>query len=860
MKRVMSCFWQLLVFCSVLPSLCAAAAPSINSFSASRPVTSACRPVELQWDVSGAAALSIVGLGGVSGSSVMVNPASTTNYTLIASNADGSVSATVAVSVRLLDFSSSPNLADPDLFDWGFYRDQHTALTGFTELTPEATVRAHYASSAGLTAGLQGHLRFDVEQYRRQIGAVAIAACTRAAAATDYLLFGRKQGDQGLIAKPFQEFLTDFTALRQLSAPKPYNPVFDYQDVAIGADGTRFPITVNGPNQIGLARNILTTFPAATFRDSMTAALNAVRASSGPGGSVNPATTITRLFLPPTTPPTILQLVPLPTGTAATTAFLDIRNVHDLEIDLGGATLSAMEARTVMSTLGLTRVKFKNFQIDYALPVHARGEIRREAGQSYLHVFPTVPSIPQSARIIGVSGFDFATNKWRTGVGTVNTRNGAAPTFWRVDAAGDGGNEYTFPGFSIYDNFAVPLPVMVRLYGEGQNAIEIGSGNDVSLESVSVYNSPYMSFKASTGFGSGLLLKNCNVMRSPVRVADNAAINRYLASNIDAINIENTSDVIIRGGNYGHIGDDGVNLHVRPDTIASISLSNRVQTIAPMSGATDMSASIFAFTPAMGYLGRFPISNVSSANGGTQFDLPTAVDGLVPYSRVVNAHRMASRFIISDVRFHDSLARGILLHMSNGMVRNNLVEYTQQPGLMATYELRVTDNIGPNVNINIRGNRFSNVNIGNGGKITERWRAAAIAVGADLPSHLSFANAPPPFSLAAKDVESQNGDYPQNALLNIANNVIENSPLLGIYVGTAHRVSLRNNELINVSTDLPTLAPAALLGGPISVERSHVGRITGPGISAANVYLEDATTSDFTLANEPALMFVDGFE
>lgn len=76
-------------------------APVITSFTASPNVITTGETSTLSWQVSGAATLSLApGMGPVTGSSVNVNPAATTKYTLTAANANGSASADVWVTVQ----------------------------------------------------------------------------------------------------------------------------------------------------------------------------------------------------------------------------------------------------------------------------------------------------------------------------------------------------------------------------------------------------------------------------------------------------------------------------------------------------------------------------------------------------------------------------------------------------------------------------------------------------------------------------------------------------------------------------------------------------------------------------------------
>ena len=90
-----------------------ASAPTIQSFSAAPVSIQPGQSSTLSWSVTGAAGLSIsAGVGAVTGTSVQVSPAATTSYTLTATNAGGSITATTTVTVgtgpSIQFFTASP--------------------------------------------------------------------------------------------------------------------------------------------------------------------------------------------------------------------------------------------------------------------------------------------------------------------------------------------------------------------------------------------------------------------------------------------------------------------------------------------------------------------------------------------------------------------------------------------------------------------------------------------------------------------------------------------------------------------------------------------------------------------------------
>lgn len=83
-----------------LPVVLRPALPTITSFTANPATISPGQSSTLSWVVSGANSLEILpGIGPVTGSSIVVSPATTTQYTLVATNGAGSATAQTAVTV-----------------------------------------------------------------------------------------------------------------------------------------------------------------------------------------------------------------------------------------------------------------------------------------------------------------------------------------------------------------------------------------------------------------------------------------------------------------------------------------------------------------------------------------------------------------------------------------------------------------------------------------------------------------------------------------------------------------------------------------------------------------------------------------
>lgn len=105
-----------------LPLVMKPPVPVIGSFTANPTVIAPGQSSTLSWVVSGATSLEILpGIGLVSGNSVIVNPAMTTQYTLVAANGSGSTTAQMVVTVTTppdegaLFLPALSNTADPVL-------------------------------------------------------------------------------------------------------------------------------------------------------------------------------------------------------------------------------------------------------------------------------------------------------------------------------------------------------------------------------------------------------------------------------------------------------------------------------------------------------------------------------------------------------------------------------------------------------------------------------------------------------------------------------------------------------------------------------------------------------------------------
>jgi hypothetical protein len=154
-------------------SVAAAGSPTITSFSGSPSNISSGQSVTLSWNVSGAQSVSIDhGIGSVSATSgtVQATPASTTTYTLTATNASGAVSATARITVASgVEFTVTPSTVvsgDSVNLHWNILGANNISIqggqmnmsglqgTGDLADTPTATTTYTLTAPGGITASV----------------------------------------------------------------------------------------------------------------------------------------------------------------------------------------------------------------------------------------------------------------------------------------------------------------------------------------------------------------------------------------------------------------------------------------------------------------------------------------------------------------------------------------------------------------------------------------------------------------------------------------------------------------------------------------------------------------------------------
>lgn len=727
------------------------------------------------------------------------------------------------------------DLLDPDVFDWQFYRKQFPEL----KLKTRAEAAAHWQSPEGLASGRQAHVRFDPRQYLAQNH----LDLTFAAAAAHYLDTGRAAGLQGLLCRDPADYAAEMLALR--TSPKTCDPRYDQERVFAGADGQPVRLVVKGPVQNRTVSLEDFALPGDTPHARFARAFAAIRASSG-------AQKITKLTVPRAT----YRFAPIP-GVDRKTGFLALDGHSDLEIDFSGSTLLFGEPRPGLSLAGSRRVLLRDAVLDYSIALHARGEIRQSpainGGEKYLHVPQPAspgPPIPPAAPIIGVTSFDFAAARWSdTGTG-LNARANDGPGPVSFAATADA-IDYRAP--AAFRNFPVGDSVLVRYYGrvhaitiapaDGDSAEPAG---DLSFVRLTLHASPNMGFNGHLKGGAGLWLSDCRLVPNP------AGASPWLAANIDAVNFEGASDILIEGGEYAHLGDDGVNIHARLTQILRVEPVGAGLAVEVDGGIPTLNTrapKLFFFNPAFGYLGKvsLPASAVTRAKGRTRLALPAPIPGLVAGSMLVSADDFPSRWLIRGVRYADSLARGLLLLLPNGRAEANRIEHFHQAGILLFADYRISHIFGANVNVSLLNNTLVHTNTKNALKDNGPDKAGAISFGPILPGGVSYrglgdgTDRVKAYSPETKALTPLAPDYPLFQHLRIAGNTISDTPAAGLAVTSARHVVIEKNSFTAATRPVVN---SPWLAADISIRRSR--DITLRENSTSSLYVEAATAAEIS--------------
>lgn len=300
-----------------------------------------------------------------------------------------------------------------------------------------------------------------------------------------------------------------------------------------------------------------------------------------------------------------------------------------------------------------------------------------------------------------------------------------------------------FYGVSLADA-NIELNDLIAIFPRIGHAIRMGFCDNVTLEDVSLYASPFIGFVQSYGFGQSTF-RRCKIIRRP-------GTDRLIGGNADGFNSSNAQQgPIIENCEINYIGDDFVNVFTAYSRLiwqesGTSLVSSRIHiSAADMITKGIPQKALFFDRATMTPLGSRMVTSVSEVPSWTiqenQCLADLGADGdpwysgeaaKLRYGATIPVHRLtldapitfssdtivvfedfvSSGAVIRNCRFEGSLARGIRMQSPNVVIENNDISNTHSSGLSLGGQPHYWGE-GPYVfNARISGNSFSDVAIG----------------------------------------------------------------------------------------------------------------------------------------------------
>lgn len=494
--------------------------------------------------------------------------------------------------------------------------------------------------------------------------------------------------------------------------------------------------------------------------------------------------------------------------------YLQINNAQDFVFDGNGSTLYFTGPTQGIDINYSQRVVIQNLTIDYGNPVDPNPLWR---GPVYAAIGTIVPDGANSAHIVldadtpippGFSPFMYAFNLWD------RAKNEIAHDDYLNTGPGDQGCDYAcitshgkqdpsqqsmyLKNGSLYpkSNAAgkwvasqlTPYPnrdVMVR-FSEflASDIIDDFGSSDIRIINTTVLTSPYIGISAASQGGRGLSYENVVVKPSQGRPISTMADNH-----INGVG----GDIIVEGGDFSHEGDDGLNVTVVSDTLASVNSTSSFVISGPDAAPT-VGDTLAFFDQALGYLGSATIECISPSNlppwGGQPITvgLSAPVNWLSPGIFVTDIGHVPSRVYISGVHIHDKLGRGILLGGFHMLVQNSSFRNITATGIDAIFSTYFQESTGVS-DIAIRNNRFIGTNY-----VPKLYQSSVDGTNYYPVRNASFAMFGDVFSNYDGVGNEVTGVYPLFQQLDISGNTFQSVTGTGVFLTGIKDVHVDNND------------------------------------------------------------------
>jgi len=500
----------------------------------------------------------------------------------------------------------------------------------------------------------------------------------------------------------------------------------------------------------------------------------------------------------------------LPAGTHRIPASgLKLEGLGDVVIDGHGSTLIAINrAAPALRIDGCHGVTLRNFQIDYDPLPFTQGDVQsvdapRRAVTVRLHAgYPGLEVLaePKGGLFPDARLQVFASGRLKPGAPDYHIES--------AESAGDRLIRIHLPAWQIgLDQIAAGDAVTIS--SRAAECIAIRDSQDVVLENVTIWSSPNLGVLVRS-CGDGGVYRGLKIVPGPI--PPGATEPRLMSACADGLNVASTrKGPLVDHCEFSFLGDDAVNLHGTMVPVLQwlddhtflagypwhselldriVRSGDPIRFLAPPSYRIAAGRTVADVVPVAedpqkwaSALGKiWPMITVQPDRA--RFYRVTLSEPLPAAAASLFAEFPATAtpgYVIRDSRFHDHRGRGLRIMASDGVIAGNQFERIKGSAISLGPELGYWRESGWVENVTVARNRITDVGQGLNIQLPSSYSMGAICV------------------MARQDEE---GSFPGNRNLLIADNVIDGCSVAGISVSNAANVQISGNTIRRVQLTL----------------------------------------------------------
>ena len=497
--------------------------------------------------------------------------------------------------------------------------------------------------------------------------------------------------------------------------------------------------------------------------------------------------------------------------------------LHDLTIDGHGAELIFHHIRPAFVLTHCQRLVFKNFSIDWDLPLASPGTVENDPEfGTVIRIAADFP-VTKDTPVTSVTEFDFGNNVWKKDAVEIYNPDDVKLVKPQVYAA------------SAFKNFKPGMTTVVRHWvyqAPAFTAYGAGTGN-LTYDHLTIYSAPGIAF-TTNGADRGFHLKGCKIMRRPGsrQLITTTADGAWFGSTLGGITVEDCDFTLM--------GDDSVNIHARWLKLKEIGGPRTILVDSKWGEHPEIAAGDelkFCRAKDIDERGRATVTAAQWDEKAKACRVTLAADlpaDIAAGDFTGDVSRASPDFLIRNNYFHEHRARGMLIQARNGIVENNRVENVQAAALQLTTDLNFWHEGYGCENLIVRNNALKGCNYA-------QWERNAGG------RHMACINLVADTGRLAEGIAHRN--------VTIENNTIEDTPGLAILVSSSDTVTIRGNTIIDANSqpfDKTGEAIDAKAGGAIMVTRASnvvIGKNTEKATRkrfAEGVYIDPRNTKNIT--------------